>query len=172
LRGGLPPEVHDHGGPRQAQDGPITARIGIGIAVRSEVPWPDVSSGAALTQALLSADMIVFNNVASGNYFATVIDKLGIAEMLRTNIQQVAAADVFNRVLQGKGHDVAIGTIPQILATQGLKPAGPLPADYQAPIPYSAAIMASASERTAAGSFIGYLHSDEASAMFKAAGVD
>jgi molybdate transport system substrate-binding protein len=151
---------------------PIIGRVRIGIAIRSDLPAPDVSSVDSLRRALLAADAVIFNNVASGNYFATVLDKLGIAETVKPKVARAAPDDVFNRILQSTGNDLAIGTIPQILGTKGLKLAGPLPAEYQAPILYVIAPMVAASQPAAAAAFIAFVGSEKAKSIFKAAGVD
>jgi molybdate transport system substrate-binding protein len=73
--------------------------------------------------------------------------------------------------LKGKGNDIAAGTIPLIATTPGIKLLGPLPGDYQSPIPYTAAVMTSAPQRATAESFIKFLVSPEGKETFAANGV-
>jgi molybdate transport system substrate-binding protein len=151
---------------------PIIARVGVGIAVRASQPAPDVSTSAALRAALLSADTIIFNNVASGNRFAMVLDKLQLTAETKSKVVRVSPAETFKRVLQGKGKDLAVGTIPQILMTEGLKLAGPLPAEHASPIPYAIAVMKASSLGEEAAAFMTFVQSPKAKAILKAAGVD
>lgn len=58
---------------------PTIARVGIGLFTRADGGVPDISTVATFKQALLDADILVFSNVAAGNYFATVLERLGIA---------------------------------------------------------------------------------------------
>ena len=62
------------------------ARSGIGVAVRSGAPRPDISTPEALRRALLAAKTVSYSMVgASGIYTANVlIPRLGIAEEMKS----------------------------------------------------------------------------------------
>ena len=64
-----------------AGDHPTVASVGVGLMVRADANAPDVASVEAFKRALQAADTIVFNNVASGNAFAQVLDRVGLAEL-------------------------------------------------------------------------------------------
>ena len=151
---------------------PIVARVGIGLFTRADAANPDISTPAALKQALLSADALVFNNVASGNYFATVLERLGIAEAVKDKVTRASPADVVTRIVQGKGtiNDIGVGTITLILVDKRLKMIGPLPGELQSYLVYAAAIASSAQSRDAGMDFIRFLTSAGARAAFTAAG--
>ena len=74
-----------------------------------------------MKSTLLGADLIVFNSVKSGQAFAAVLSRLGIAETLKPKIVRTAPNDIFKPVLTGKGNDMAAGTIPLIATTPGMK---------------------------------------------------
>ena len=120
---------------------------------------------------MLGADLIVFNSVKSGQAFATVLERLGIAEALRPRIVRTAPLDIFKAVLTGKGNDFAAGTIPLIATTPGIKLLGPLPGDLQSSIPYTAALMTNAPHPGTADDFIKFLVSSKAKETFEANGV-
>ena len=61
-------------------------RVGIGLGARSDSPERDISTPEKLKQTLLGVDTLSFNKVQSGNYFATVLGRLGIAETLKPKI--------------------------------------------------------------------------------------
>ncbi len=65
---------------------PIIGHVGFGLGNRRDSPAHDISSPEELKQTLLGADTIVFNNVGSGNSFAKVLEKLGIAEVLKPKL--------------------------------------------------------------------------------------
>jgi molybdate transport system substrate-binding protein len=67
-------------------DHPAFGRIGIGLAARAEAAARDIKTPDALKQVLKRADMIVFNNVASGNEFAKVLERLGLAEEVKAKV--------------------------------------------------------------------------------------
>lgn len=55
-------------------------RSGVGVAVRSGAPRPDIGSVAAFKRALLDASSVAHSKVgASGLYFAELIERLGVA---------------------------------------------------------------------------------------------
>jgi len=74
----------------------VLARSGIGLAVRNGAPKPDISSPEALKRTLLAAKSVAYSNPAGGSssgiHFATVLDRLGIAnEMKSKTVFQKAA---------------------------------------------------------------------------------
>ena len=163
-------ELTDSGKVR-AGDRPMIGHVGVGLGNRTDSPAYDISSIEKLRNTLLGADLIAFNSVKSGNAFAVVLDRLGIAETLKPKIARTAPLGIFEPVLKGKGNDMAAGTIPLIATTPGIKLLGPLPGDFQSPIPYTAALMAGAPQRTTAESFIKFLVSPKAKEAFSANGV-
>jgi molybdate transport system substrate-binding protein len=66
----------------------LLARSGISVAVRQGAPRPDISSPEALKRALLAAKSISYTSPAgggaSGIHFAKVLDRLGIAEEMKS----------------------------------------------------------------------------------------
>ena len=69
-----------------AGDRPRIGRVGIGLGARSDSPERDISTPEKLKQTLLGVDTLSFNKVKSGDYFATVLERLGIAETLKPKI--------------------------------------------------------------------------------------
>jgi molybdate transport system substrate-binding protein len=72
---------------------PIIGRVGFGLGNRRDSPAHDISSPEEFKQTLLGADTIVFNNLGSGNSFAKVLEKLGIAEVLEPKIVRTTTPD-------------------------------------------------------------------------------
>ncbi len=155
----------------RAGDRPMIGHVGVGLGNRIGSPAYDISTVEKFKSTLLGADLIVFNSVKSGEAFAAVLERLGIAETLKPKIVRTAPLAIFEPVLKGKGNDIAAGTIPLIATTPGIKLLGPLPGDFQSSIPYTAALMTSASQRTTAEGFIEFLVSPKAMEAFAASGV-
>ena len=155
----------------RAGNRPMVGHVGVGLGNRTGSPTHDISTIEKFKTTLLGADLIVFNKVKSGEAFARVLERLGIAEALKSKIVRTAPLDIFGPVLKGKGNDVAAGTIPLIATTPGIKLLGPLPGDLQHAIPYTAALTSSAPQRAAAESFIKFLMSPKAKQTFAANGV-
>jgi molybdate transport system substrate-binding protein len=63
------------------------ARSGIGVAVRAGAPKPDVSSVDAFTRALIAARSIAYlKEGQSGAYVARVLERLGVADTIRSKL--------------------------------------------------------------------------------------
>ena len=151
---------------------PRIGRVGIGLFTRADGTVPDISTPEALKQALLSADALVFSNVATGNYFTTVLERLGISEAVQGKVIRGSPADVAARVAQGKGNDIGVGTMTLIGLDKRLKLIGPLPGELQSYLVYAAAIMGNAPSPDAGRDFIRFLISPSSQAALAAAGAN
>lgn len=150
----------------------VVGRVGVGLAVRADAPARDISTTEAFKHTLLNADAVIFNNVASGDYFATVLERLGIAETVKAKVMRLDPVAVYDRVMQGKGYDIGVGGIPVINAMQDLRLLRPLPAEIQSYIVYAAAQITSSTSPQAGKIFIDFLASPAAKAAFAAHGVE
>ena len=155
-----------------AGDHPAFGRVGVGLAARADAAARDTRTFDALKQVLLRADTIVFNNVASGNYFARVLERLGVAEEVKAKIVRTDAGKMFEPVLNGSGDDIAAGTITLIRADKRLRLIGALPAELQSYLSYAAVPMAGAQNPKIAIDFIRFLWTPGAKAQLAAAGVE
>jgi molybdate transport system substrate-binding protein len=153
-----------------AGERPIIAHVGVGLGNRKDAPAYDISTAEKLKNTLLSADLIVFNRVKSGQAFANTLERLGIADTLKPKIMRTAPNDIFEPVLKGKGNDMVAGTIPLIATTPGIKLLGPLPGDFQSTLTYTAVLLANTSQPDTAEGFIKFLMSPQAKKIFAANG--
>jgi len=153
---------------------PIIGRVGIGLFARADAPARDISTVEAFRQVLLNADTLLFATVASGDQFATVLERLKIAEAVKAKVIRVppGPAGVAERIVQGKGNDIGVLPIPLITANKSLRLIGPLPAEFQSYLVYAAAPMSGAASPQTARGFIAFLASPAAKAFFAANGVE
>jgi molybdate transport system substrate-binding protein len=151
---------------------PTIAKVGIGLFMRADAQAPDVSTVAAFKQALLNADALVFSNVAAGNYFATVLDRIGIADAVKDRVVRASPPEVVARVLQGKGGEIGVMVVTLIKADKRLQLIGTLPAEFQSYLVYTAAPLMSARSPQAADDFIDFLSSTQAREEFIASGAE
>ncbi|HVG50140.1 MAG TPA: substrate-binding domain-containing protein [Xanthobacteraceae bacterium] len=157
-------------GEASAGDRPIIAHVGVGLGNRKDSPAYDISTVEKFKSTLLGADLLVFNSVKSGEAFAEVLERLGIAGTLKPKIVRTTPLGIFEPVLKGKGNDMAAGTIPLISTTSGIKLLGPLPGEFQSSLAYTAVLMAKASQPDAAEGFVKFLISPKAMETFAANG--
>ena len=119
---------------------PVIGRVGFGLFVRIDAPARDISTVDAFRQVLLDADHLIFNNVASGNYFTTVLERLNIAEAVKAKVVRLPpGAAVPSQVSQGKGNDIGVGTTSAIIENKNVRLIGLLPPELQSHIAYAAA---------------------------------
>lgn len=159
-------------GKASAGDRPIIAHVGVGLGNRKDSPAYDISTVDKFRNTLLGADLLVFNSVKSGQAFANVLERLGIAETLKPKIVRTTPNGIFEPVLKGTGNDMVAGTIPLIATTPGIKLLGPLPGDLQSTLAYTAVLMTNTSQRDTAEEFIKFLVSPQAKAAFAANGAN
>ena len=163
-------EALTQSGKVSAGDRPIIGHVGVGLGNRKDGPAYEISTVEKLKSTLLGADLLVFNSVKSGEAFAEVLERLGIAETLKPKIVRTTPLGIFEPVLKGKGNDMAAGTIPLIATTPGIKLLGPLPGEFQSSLTYTAVLMAKTEQRDAAEEFVKFLVSPKAKETFAANG--
>jgi molybdate transport system substrate-binding protein len=148
------------------------ARSGVGLAVHSGEAKPDIGSIEAFKGSMLSAFSIVYSkDGASGVYFAGLLDRLGIADAMRTRLTAVSGPSPLGLVVEGKAQ-LGVQLTSEILATPGVDLVGPLPADIQNYTVLTAALGQTALAPEAGKLFIRYLKGSEASAILRRKGLE
>ena len=151
------------------------ARVGIGVAVREGTPLPDISTPEALKETLLSVKSLVYMDPSkggsSGIYFATVLERLGIADAVKGKTVLWPSGYAAEALLKGEA-EICIHQISEILAVKGVTLVGPLPRELQKVTVYSAGLAAGAASTEAARAFIQFLVSSKARPKFMAVGLD
>ena len=150
-------------------------RAGVGVCVRADQPFPDVSSTEALKRAVLGADAVFHTQASSGTYVAQLLERLGLAAQLRERIRSYHdAKETFSRQLGSTGRDIGFGGLPEIRRwhDRGLRLVAPLPPDIQNYTAYQAALASDPPNEDGARAFFEFLASPEAKALLLANGVD
>jgi len=126
------------------------ARIGIGVCVREGARAPDLSSVEAFRHALLDAKSIAYTLTGqSGVYFASVIERLGIAAEVKAKAKVITGGLVGEVVARGDA-ELGVQQISEILAVPGVDLAGPLPPELQLMTLFSAGVCTSSRQAEAA----------------------
>ncbi len=156
----------------------VLARSGVGVAVRKGAPKPDISSPEALKRTLLAAKSISYGDpalgVTSGLHFAKVLDRLGIANEMKskTIFPKPEIPDGVGLLVANGEAEIGVGQFQGFIAVAGIELVGPLPGDLQDTIVFSAAIMASTKQTEAGKALIDFLRTPEAAAVIKAKGME
>ena len=148
----------------------VLGRSGIGVAVRSGTPRPDIRSPEAFVRTLLAASSVAHSKVgASGLHFAALLDKLGIAGQLRKLIV-VEKGPVGLVVARGEA-EIGIQQLCELAPVAGIEIVGPLPAQYQAVTHFAAGIPAGAPDVRGAMAIMQLLRSKAARSAMLASGM-
>jgi molybdate transport system substrate-binding protein len=143
--------------PGSAKD---VAQSGIGLAVRSGAPKPDISTVDALKQTILAAKSIAFSRLgASGVHFAEVIERLGIADEIR---RKAIISDAYMGEIVARGEaELAVQQISELMPVAGIDIVGPLPGDLQKISLFAAAIFTAAKNPAGGVKLVSFLAQPE-----------
>jgi molybdate transport system substrate-binding protein len=147
------------------------AHVGLGVAVRSGAPKPEIGTAAALKATLLKAQSVAsISESATGYSIARVFDRLGITEPMKAKMKaQPNPAQVVAVVAKG---EVELGIfLINVLTAPGLDVVGPFPAELQENVVFTAAV-GSEKDDAAAKTLIDYLKGPEAVAIIKSKGMN
>ena len=149
------------------------ARTGIGVGVRAGAPKPDVSTPEALKRTLLSAKSISFNpSVASAAHIREIFEHLGIAENVKSKLMLDAEAGRPEMNVADGTAELVITVIPEIKFAKGVELAGPVPADLQSYISFSAGAATNTHDADAAKALIKFIAGPAATPTLKAKGME
>ncbi len=148
------------------------ARSGIGVAIRAGLPKPDISSTAALTDAVLAAKSIAYSSGPSGHYMAELFGKIGIAERIKNKVTQTPSGVQVGDIMARGEADLGFQQVSELVHVKGIDYLGPLPADIQVVTVFSAARHAAARDPAAADALVKFLTAPEALPVIRRAGME
>ena len=150
----------------------LVGRVGVGIAVRSQVRADDPPGADALRTLLVDADTVAYNRGSSGVYARSMIESLGISDQIRSKVNEYAnGGQVLSHVIEGTGVDLGLAPLTEIRANadRGVRLVR-LPEAVQNYTSYDAAIGTNAPD--AAMAFVRFLATPEARELFADTGVE
>lgn len=148
------------------------ARSGIGVVVRTGAPHPDISTTAALRQALLDAKSIAYSDSASGVYIQNeMFHRLDIEAHMHGKARMIPATPVGEIVARGEA-GLGFQQISELKPIRGIDLVGPLPPEVQQVTIFSAGILARSAQPEAARALIAYLASPAAAPAIRDSGME
>jgi molybdate transport system substrate-binding protein len=145
--------------------------IALGVAVKKGAPKPDISTPDAVKRAFLAAQSIAHVNpnptgAASGIAATEAIEKLGIAEQIKSKIMMGnGGARTMAMVANGQA-EIGMTLLPG-MQDPGIDIVGPLPREIAPPIVVVEFVSTYAKDSAAAKQLLTFLSSPEAAAVYK-----
>lgn len=148
------------------------AKSGIGVAVRTGLPKPDISSGEAVKKAVLAAKSVAYSSGPSGFYLADLFKKMGIAEQIRDKVKQTPSGIQVGEVVARGEADLGFQQVSELLHVKGIDYLGPLPADIQHITVFSVGLHTAAAAPDAAKALVKFLIGSEAGPIIRKIGME
>jgi molybdate transport system substrate-binding protein len=148
------------------------AKSGVGVAVRSGLPKPDISSGEAVKTAVLAAKSVAYSSGPSGFYLANLFQKMGITDQIKDKVKQPpSGVQVGELVARGEA-DLGFQQISELQHVKGIDYLGPLPAEIQEITVYSAGLHNASKVPEAGKALMQFLTGAKAGTVIKKIGME
>ena len=150
----------------------VLARAGVGVGIRKGAKRPDINSPAAFKTALLNAKSITYaGDGASRVPLEKSFESMGIASAMKAKtILEQGSTRATARVAKGEA-EMVLTLVSEILPAPGVELVGPIPAEYQSYISFSAALSAKPGNSAAAAAIMKVLSGPSIAAVLKAKGM-
>ena len=149
------------------------AKVGIGVAIKSGAPRPDIGSLAAFKQTLLSAKSISYTSGSTaGEYLDKLMERLGIAEQMKSKTKLMGGGGQNPRAVATGAVELGLSLISDIVSFPEAELLGPLPPELQYYIIERAGVSAVMANSEIARSLIDFLRSPIGRDAFLAQGME
>lgn len=151
----------------------VLARSPMAIAIRTGTTKADIRTTDAFKRALLTSKSIAYaREGATGVFFADLVQRLGLAEPLKSKIKLMTTGDeVSAAVVRG---DAELGVLPvsEIVSVSGLDILGTFPTDVQGYVTMVAGVSSRSTQRQVANELIQFLTSPASRSVLKQMGME
>ena len=147
-------------------------KSGVGVAVRAGAPKPNISSSAALKQAVLAAKSIGYSTGPSGVYVMSLFERMGIADQVKSKLKQTPSGVRIGTIITSGEAEIGFQQVSELIHEPGVDYLGPLPADVQKITVYSAGIPSGAKQPEAAKELVKALTGPVAAPVIKKHGME
>lgn len=150
----------------------VIGRAGIGAAIRAGAPKPDISTVEAFKRTLLSYNSVAYpGEGASGRYFVSVVERLGITNEMKAKMRPMPAEYNVEVVASGEV-DMVVVVASRIFGVKGVEPLGTIPQELQTWIGFTAGVSSTTKQPALAREMLRFFTSPAAGKIIKAAGVE
>jgi molybdate transport system substrate-binding protein len=150
----------------------VLGRSGIGVGMREGAPAPDISTVAAFTRMLLDASSVAYpGEGASGRYFVSLVDRLGIRGRMAPKMRPMPAEYNVEVVADG-GAEYVVVVASRITGVRGVQLVGRIPQELQTWIGFTGGVCSLSTRREAARDLLRFFTAPAAAAVLEAAGIE
>jgi molybdate transport system substrate-binding protein len=140
--------------------------------VREGAPKPDISTVEAFKRTLLSMNSVAYpGEGASGKYFVSVVERLGIAKEMKPKMRPMPAEYNVEVVASGEV-DMVVVVASRIAGVKGVQFLGGIPKELQTWIGFAGGVSAKAREPEAARALLRFMTAPAAAGVLRRAGVE
>jgi molybdate transport system substrate-binding protein len=150
----------------------VVARVRLALAVKKGAPKPDISTPAAVKKTLLDAKSITSVDPEQGSVGGiaqAALDKLGIADQVKTKLKWVATGGVVQDLVAKGDVEIALGPYLSDMNNPGVDVVGALPPGASTPVDITGFLSNSLKDTKTAKALLAYLRSSEAAPVWKEA---
>ena len=158
--------------------GSIIGSVKAAVTIKNGAVEPDLTSAETLKQAIMKADSLVYNEASSGQYIATMMENMGIADQVaakttRTKtgaavMEHLHASDLTNEIGFGQATEIQV----QIDKGLNVKLLGPLPKEVEKVTTYQSALLKRSADNPKAKALLDFMASDEGKRICRETGLD
>lgn len=139
-------------------------RSPVALAVRAGAPHPDVSTEAALKQAVLGARTLGYSTGPSGNHLAALFARWGIADTVRERVVVPPPGVPVGRLVAQGEVELGFQQLSELMGLDGVDLLGLLPPGAEFVTTFSAGVCAASSQGDAVRAVLDFMASPEADA--------
>ena len=150
----------------------VLGRAGIGVGIREGASKPDISTVDAFKRVLLRSKSVAYpGEGASGKYFVSVVERLGIAAEMKPKMRPMPAEYNVEMVASGEAEMVVV-VASRISGVPGVQLVGGIPQELQTWIGFTAGVGSAAREPQAARAMLRFFTAPDSAAVLRAHGVE
>lgn len=168
-------DEYQKSGTVQAQGRAILGLVSVNAVVRTGAPKPDLSTPDKVKQAILNSRKIVHATpgaTPSGTHMGKLLEQFGIADAMKGKIIHRPALEGGVQLVASGEAEIGFYPKSEVINTEGLALAGPLPAAIQLTTIYGAAVTAGSTNADAGRAFIAFMTEKAHRAAWAHAGFD
>ena len=148
------------------------ARSFVGIAVKAGTEHPDIATESALRATLLGSSCVAYSRTgASGIFFAQLIERMGIAQLINARARIIPSGFTAELLVSGEA-ELAVQQISELKQVAGVEVVGPIPHHLQSPAGFSAGRLAASKRVVQSDGLLKYLASPEVAPVLRESGLE